>query len=203
MDILLIRYKKGEVMKKLLLILLTVGVVSGAYAQRGHFAGGGFYGGEGRTVIVGGYSPYYAYPRAYWGFGLGYPYLYPYYGYPYGPYGYGMSRLQGQIEGIKQDYADRIESVRMDNTITGKERRAQIRQLKKDRDAAIDQAKRDYWKTPSRTNTGTQPSNGSQSNTGNQPGTGTQSGTGTQPNGANQPSSENQTGSGNQPNNNQ
>lgn len=153
-------------MKKLLLILLTVGVVSGAQAQiRGHFGGGGFYGGEGRTVIVGGYAPYYAYPRAYWGFGLGFPYLYPYYGYPYGPYGYNMSRLQSEIEGIKQDYADRIESVRMDNTLTGKERRSQIRQLKKDRDAAIDQAKRDYWKTPSGSNSGNQIQGGA----GNQP----------------------------------
>jgi hypothetical protein len=79
----------------------------------------------------------------------------------------------------------------MDNTLTGKERRSQIRQLKKDRDAAIDQAKRDYWKTPSGSNSGNQgnSSNQNQGNSGNQ----------------NQGNSGNQIqgGAGNQPNNNQ
>lgn len=186
-------------MKKILLILLTVGLVSGAQAQfRGGHVGGGFYGGgEIRTgVVVGGYAPYYGY-RPYWGFAFGYPYLYPYgYGYPYGPYSYGYSRLQSQIEGIKQDYADRIESVRMDNTITGKERRAQIRQLKKDRDSAVDQAKRDYWKTPR--------TNGSAQNPGNQPNTGAPANSGNQPNAGsqNQSGTENQAGSSTQQNNN-
>lgn len=134
-------------MKKLLMILLTVGIVSGVSAQRGGHIGGGYYGGGFRTgVVVGGYAPFYAYPGMY--LGLGYPYYYPY-GYRNG---YPASKLQMQIEDIKQDYADRIKSVHMDNTISGKERRQEIRQLKRDRDAAVDNAKRNYWKTPEKTN---------------------------------------------------
>ena len=88
------------------MILLTAGVVSGASAQYhggGVHYGGGFYGG--RTVIVGGYSPYYGYPGLYWGWGAGVtPMLIlmdmvtvsvP-------------SKLQMQVNNIKQDYADRI-----------------------------------------------------------------------------------------------
>ena len=145
-------------------ILLTLGISSGAYAQRfrgGEMGGGHFYYGGGvRTVVVGG-----GYGWG-WGWGLGYPGLYmgwgyPLYGYPYGysPYGYGgTSRLQMQIADIKQDYADKIESVRSDNTLTGKERRQQVRELKKEMDNAINEAHRNYWKGGSNTNPA--PSNG-------------------------------------------
>src|SRR5580704_16281651 len=131
-------------MKKLLMILLTAGMVSGASAQfhgGGHY-GGGFYGG--RTVIVGGYAPYYAYPGFYLGLG------YPLYGYPYGyyPYGHAPSKLQMQVNDIKADYSDRIASVKADNTLSGKEKRQQIRDLKHERDDAVNNAVRNYWKIP-------------------------------------------------------
>ncbi len=117
-------------------LALTLGIAS-ANAQ-GH-GGHGFYHG-GRTVIVSGgyYSPYYSFGA----FG-------PYYGYPY--YGYqGVpaqpSKLDMEIAGIRNDYAEKIESVRMDNTLTGKEKRAQVREFKKERDDAIFDAKRNYYK---------------------------------------------------------
>jgi len=137
-----------NIRKQILILFLSVGIVSGASAQ--HFHGGGFsgghvyYGGGFRTgVVVGGYYPYYGYPGFYLGLG------YPFYGFPYGlGYGYGrVSKLQMQISDIKQDYADRIESVKMDNTLTGKERRQQIRALKHERDDAVENAKRNYWRT--------------------------------------------------------
>jgi len=139
--------------KKLLVVLFSLGLAFGASAQRGHGGGGvrpggGFYHGGG----------YYA-PRTYVGvgFGLGYPW-YPFgygfgYGYgPYGPYppyyyGYGAmpSRLSLQIEDIKNDYAAQIKDTRKDKTIPRKERRERIDQLKHDRDAAVIQARKDYY----------------------------------------------------------
>ena len=137
--------------KKLLVVLFSLGLAFGASAQRGHGGGvrpgGGFYHG-------GGY-----YPRTYVGvgFGLGYPW-YPFgygfgYGYgPYGPYppyyyGYGVmpSRLALQIEDIKNDYSAQIKDTRHDKTIPRKERRERIDQLKHDRDAAVIQARKDYY----------------------------------------------------------
>ena len=133
-------------MKKLMIILLSTGILSfglasDASAQRGgHIGfGGGFYG---PRVVVGGgyYAPYY-YPGLYFGVPWGYPYGYPYYGYGYAP-----SRLQMQIADIKQDYSDRIASVRSDRSLTGKERRQKVRDLKHERDNAIADAERNYWK---------------------------------------------------------
>lgn len=155
MQAFLIRTKE-VVSKRLLIILLTLGIASGAYAQRfhgGEIGGGGhFYGGGYRTgVIVGGYGPSWGWGWGYPGLylGYGYPFMFGYPGYPYGysPYGYGgTSRLQMQLSDIKQDYADRIESVRSDMSLTGKERRQKVRALRHERDNAINDAKRNYWK---------------------------------------------------------
>lgn len=132
------------------MILLAAGLVSGASAQyHGHIVGG-YYGVVRPPVYVGGYygpfySPYYAYPGLY--FGWGYPY--PPYAYPYGfPYGHVPTKLEGQIADIKADYADRIKSVKADETLSHKEKRHQIHQLKQDRDNAVANAVRNYWKTP-------------------------------------------------------
>ena len=129
-------------MKKLLMILLTAGIVTGASAQH-VIHGGGFYGGGYRTggvVVVGGPGWY---PGFYWGLG------YPYWNYPYGyPYGHVPSKLEMQVSDIKQDYADRIASVKADNTLSGREKRQQIRDLKHQRDDAVANAVRNYWKTP-------------------------------------------------------
>ena len=121
-------------MKKLLVIsVLSFAVVFSASAQ--HFARGGFYGGP--RVFVGG------------GWGIYAPLYYnPYWAYP--PYGYGYyrptSRLDMQVSNIKYDYSEKIASVRMDKNLTHKQRRQKIRELKHERNNAIDDAKRNYYK---------------------------------------------------------
>jgi hypothetical protein len=148
-------------MKKLLMILMSVGIISGASAQihgGGHF-GGGYYGGGFRgPVVVGGYgyAPFYGYPG--WYLGLGYPFYPSPYGYRNG---YSSSRLQSQVASIKQDYADRIYSVHNDNTLTGKEKRQKIRELKHERDNAVASAKSNYW----RNRQNAQPNNNNQQST--------------------------------------
>lgn len=126
-------------MKSLLIMLLAFALTAaGASAQK---------------VIVGGrigyshyYQPYYYHP--YYSFGLGYGY--PYYGYPYyRPYYYRHpSGLDRQIINIENDYADRIQSARMDNSLTGRQRRQEIRSLREQRREAIDNARRNYYKQP-------------------------------------------------------
>jgi hypothetical protein len=124
-------------MKKLLIIMLSLGLVTAASAQ--HFVGrvGGFYGGP-RVGIGIGYSPFYS--------PFYNPYYYPF-GYPYG-YGYGSrpTKLGMQIEDIKNDYNDKIWSVKHDKSLSGKERRHQTRLLKQERDKDIDNAKLNYYK---------------------------------------------------------
>jgi hypothetical protein len=179
--------------KKLLVVLFSLGVAFGASAQRG-FHGGGFYHGGGVVFA----------PRTYVGVGFGYGLGYPYYpfGYGFGPYGpyppyyYGNgampTRLGLQIEGIKNDYNARIKDVRHDKSIDRKERRTQIDQLKHDRDAAVIQARKDYFYNSSRRNYN---NNGQQGNGNQQQGNGNQ-GNGNQGNGNQQPSN----GNGQQPN---
>lgn len=133
--------------KRLFIVLFSLSLAYGASAQRGH------------TVIVhGGHGGYHGawYPRTYVGvgFGFGYPWGYPYgwyspwYG-PYPPYYYGYGAMPNQLElqvrDIKSDYAGQIKAVRHDKALTHKERRAKIDQLKADRDAAIVQARHDYF----------------------------------------------------------
>ncbi len=110
-------------MKKLMMILLAAGMVSVASAQ--HVRVGGGFGGYRGGYAIRGYAPaigFGFYPGLYWGYG------YPYYGYPYGyPNGRVATKLQMQVSDIKADYADRIASVKSDNTLSGKEKRQQVR----------------------------------------------------------------------------
>ncbi|MDP4151589.1 MAG: hypothetical protein Q8927_04955 [Bacteroidota bacterium] len=134
-------------MKKLLVILFSVGLALGASAQRGH---GAVHGGGG----------YVYHPRVVVGVGLGYGYGFGYgpyspwgwygpWGYPYPPYYYGQgavpTRLALQISDIKNDYKAQIKSTRHDKTIPRSERRQKIRQLKHDRDQAIINARKDFY----------------------------------------------------------
>jgi hypothetical protein len=134
-------------MKKLLVILFSVGLALGASAQRGH---GSFHGGGG----------YVYHPRVVVGVGLGYGYGFGYgpfspwgwyspWGYPYPPYYYGQgampTRLALQISDIKNDYKAQIKSTRHDKTIPRTERKERIRQLKHDRDQAIINARKDFY----------------------------------------------------------
>lgn len=127
-------------MKKIIVILLLAVTVQGASAMvpnspvRG-FHGGGIYHPR-TTVVLGGgfYSPYFS------PFYYGYPY--PYTAVPYQP-----TKLDIQVADIKNEYADKIESVRLDKDLTGKERRAQVREFRRERDRAVLEAKRNYYKS--------------------------------------------------------
>ena len=129
-------------MKKLMVIIIALGLSAAASAQKvavgvhGNF--GGVYFRPRTTFVVGTYVPFYYHPFYY-----GY---YPYYGYPYYGYRYRPTKLDLQIEDIKNDYEEKIWSARHDKTISGKERRKEVRELKHDRDQAIIDAERNYYK---------------------------------------------------------
>lgn len=127
-------------MKKIVIaMMLAVTVSTGAFAiGPGHGFHGGGWGGR-TTVIVGGgfYSPWY-YPFGYWG------YPYPYYAAPY----HQPTKLDMQVMDIKNDYADKISSVKLDKSLSRKERRQQIRAFKRERDRAVMEARRNYYKQP-------------------------------------------------------
>jgi hypothetical protein len=111
-------------MKKLIIFISFVGLMSAASAQKFGFHGG--------------YGGYYYAPRIGVGYGF-YPYVgygYPYYGYPY-MYGRGFYRLQVQEENIRYDYQQKIDAARADKTIPRKQRRQKIRTLKDQRNQAI------------------------------------------------------------------
>ena len=121
-------------MKKLLVILLSIIMVITASAQYGH-ARGHYYRPGTRVIIgVGGYyRPYYSY----------YPYDYGF----YRPYYYRPSRLQLEIEDIQADYRDRIWSVKHDNSLSKRERRVKVHELKSERDDAIRNTERNYYRS--------------------------------------------------------
>ena len=130
-------------MKKLLIILFSVGLALGASAQR-HIGGGGVHVVRPRVAIIGGYAPF----SPYYGYGYGFGYS-PFYAFP-PSYTSRPSKLDLQIEDIRNDYKDRIWSVKHDDSLSKQDRKAKVRELKHDREAAIIDAKRNYYKTPSK-----------------------------------------------------
>jgi hypothetical protein len=126
-------------MKKILVVLFALGIGFSSFAQKGH-------------VITRGY--YYS-PRVVFGLGAYSPFYYPYYGmginpyYPYGPYAYGHrpSKLDMKVADIRNDYEDKIKSAKADHTIAKKERKEIVHKLKQERDQAIDDLKRNYYKS--------------------------------------------------------
>ena len=127
-------------MKKLFVVAICIGLGFSAAAQK-----------------VAAYHRVYAFRPAF-GFGVGYypPFYSPFgfYGLPYGgyyPYRYMYSRpskLQKEEEDIKSDYADRIYSVRQDDSLTNKQKRQEVRMLKKQRDQEIHDLVVSYHKQP-------------------------------------------------------
>jgi hypothetical protein len=162
-------------MKRILVLLFSIGLAFGASAQRGHIAGGGFYHGGGRVIVA---------PRAYVGvgFGYGYPWGYPYgwfgpwYGaYPPYYYGYGAmpNQLELQIQDIRKDYDQQIKDVKHDKSLTRQERRQKVDGLKAEREQTIVDARHDYfnrrYKNNSQPNQNQQPkSNNSSSSEGSE-----------------------------------
>jgi hypothetical protein len=163
-------------MKKLFIILFSLGLAYGASAQRGvghGYVGGGFHGAY--------YAPRVYYAPAYyggWGWGLGFglgwgiPGWYGPLGYPYGypPYYYGRgpmpSALGDQIAGIKSDYKAEIKDVKHDKALSHSDKQAKINDLEKQRDAAITQARHDFYNSQLRNYRGQQQNNGQPQNGG-------------------------------------
>jgi len=125
-------------MKATIIAAVLALTVSAAFARGGGpgVKGGGYYRPR-TTVVVGGgfYSPFYS-PFGYYG--------YPYY--PYARVATQPTKLDMQVADIKNDYADKIASVRLDRTLTGKERREQVRAFRRERDSAVLEARRNYYK---------------------------------------------------------
>lgn len=127
-------------MKKLLIITFSFFIVMGAFAQHAVIRGGGHYIRPRVSVGIGAYVP--LYPA--YGYGFGYGPFYPYpptYAYPHRP-----TKLEMNIEDIKNDYQDRIWSAKHDDSLTRKQRRQKVHELKHERDQAILDAKRNYYK---------------------------------------------------------
>jgi len=82
-----------------------------------------------------------------YGFGPYYPWYSPWYAYPPGPY-YNPrpTKLDLEIQDIQNDYKDRIWSARHDESLSRRERRQKVHELKHERDNEILQAKKDYYK---------------------------------------------------------
>jgi hypothetical protein len=118
-------------MKKMIFIMAALVVTMTVSAQK---RGGVYFRPRTHVIISGGYSPYYS------------PYYNPWYGPQFynAPVYHRPSKLDLQIADIKNDYSDRIWSVKHDKSMSGKERRQEVRQLKHDRDKAIMDAKINY-----------------------------------------------------------
>jgi hypothetical protein len=128
------------IMKKIMTIVVALGLTMAVSAQRGHgFSGGHVYIAS-PAVSLGygyGYAPFYYSPFGYYPFG-----------YPYGyNNGYGSSsKLQMKIEDIKNDYKDKIWSAKHDTSLSKDERSKVVHQLKSERDKAVSDAKMNYYK---------------------------------------------------------
>lgn len=134
------------IMKKLFIVLMALAFASGVSAQHGIGGGKGAHYVRPRvSVAIGGYIPLNPYPyygvSPYYGFSPAYGY-----GLGYGAYGHRPSRLDLKIEDIRNDYSDRIWSVKHDTSLTRKERRQKVHELRHERDQAITDAKRSYYK---------------------------------------------------------
>ena len=117
-------------MKKVLIVMCLFLLAGSVSAQR--FSHGGYY--APRVIVSGGFYPYY---------GFGFPlYPAPYYGYGYNR----PSKMAMQIQDIKNDYADKIWSAKHDKSVPRRERRKIVHQLKQERDRAIDDVKRNYYR---------------------------------------------------------
>lgn len=126
-------------MKKLIVILVITFLATGAFAQKG-FRGGGVRIIAPRPVIaLGAYSPFYYGYNPFWGYPNGYGFNNGYYHRP--------TKLDLQIADIKNDYQQKISAAKGDKSITKSERKQVVRDLKHDREQAIIEAKRDYYKT--------------------------------------------------------
>ena len=123
-------------MKKMLIVLFSVIIGLSASAQKVVVHHPGRVHAGPRVVYI--YHPYYWHP--YYGFGYSWYYGRPAY------YYYHPTKLERQISNIENEYSDRIYSVRQDDSLTHHERRVKIRELRHERNQAIEDAKKNYYK---------------------------------------------------------
>jgi hypothetical protein len=129
-------------MKKLLVILFSIGLTLGAAAQKRVIVGHGYV--RPRVTVV---APIYPSPF-YYGYGYAYsPFYNPWYDPFYGTNRYQArpSKLDLQIEDIQNDYQYQISTVRHDKSISRQDRKQKIRDLKHEKDEAIVNAKKNYY----------------------------------------------------------
>lgn len=121
-------------MKKISIVLFSIIIGLSASAQKVIV----------RPVVPVGPRIIYYHPYYYWHPYYGFDYAW-YYGRP-AYYYYHPTKLDTQIVDIENEYSDRIYSVRQDDSLTHHERRVKIRELRHERDKAIEDAKRNYYK---------------------------------------------------------
>lgn len=141
-------------MKQLLIALFAIGLTLGASAQPkigSGFRGGGIRGGVYTKPRVNVIIPY-TYARPYYGLGFGYrysPFYDPFYQYP--RIERRPSELDLRIEDIRNDYSYQISSVKHDKSLAKDERKQKVRDLKHEKEDAIIEAKRNYYKAQDKT----------------------------------------------------
>ena len=118
-------------MKKISIVLFSIIIALSASAQK-------------RVVVhpVVPVGPRIVYYHSYWHPYLGFNYWYDRPAYYY----YHPTKLERQITDIENEYSDRIYSVRQDDSLTHHERRVKIHELRHERDQAVNDAKRNYYK---------------------------------------------------------
>jgi len=121
-------------MKKLLIILAVTGLAFSASASP-VIRGGRYYHSRPHVIVSAGiYSPFYPY------------YSYPFYPYPVVGYPARPTKLELKIEDIQNDYKDKIWSARHDKSLSRQERKSTVQELKHERDQAIIDTKKNYYK---------------------------------------------------------
>jgi hypothetical protein len=137
-------------MKKVIIALAFLGLAVSASAQKSVRAPIRHPRPPQKVVVVRSYppfSPYFGYGRSYYGyspfgFGYGFDYGYRHQNRP--------SKLDLQVEDVKNDYQDRVWSVRHDDGLSRKEKRKKIQELKYNRDNEIIDLRKSYYKTDAR-----------------------------------------------------
>src|SRR4051794_4813237 len=139
-------------MNKLLMILMLVGLTVGASAQPkigSTFHGNAVRGGgvtytKPRVTVIAPVYPYYGYN---YGFNYGFRYSPIYDPFYYSPrFQSKPTQLDLDIEDIKNDYSYRISTVKKDKSLPKDERKQKVRDLKHEREDAIIEAKKNYYK---------------------------------------------------------
>ena len=133
-------------MKKLVVALAFLGLVVSASAQKSVRSPIRNPRPPQKVVVVRSYppfSPYYGYGRSFYG--------YPPFGFDYGyRYQNRPTRLDLKVEDIKNDYQDRIWSVRHDDDLSRKEKRKKVQELRYNRDKEIIDLRKNYHRTDPR-----------------------------------------------------